>query len=77
MFDVQNSGPNLPDVKEGRYCRVFGSLRVQDGQKILMVLRMFQVDNINIITTHLLQVVHARLEAESMQKHGVSEYFYC
>lgn len=71
MTILQNSGPNLPDVKEGRYCRVFGSFRVQDGQKMLMILRMFEVDNMNIITTHLLQVIHTRLEAESMHKHGV------
>lgn len=51
---------------------MFGSLRDQDGQKMLMILRMFEVDNMNIITTHLLQVIHTRLEAESMKKHGVS-----
>lgn len=68
---LQSNGPDLPDVKEGRYCIVFGSFRVQDGQKMLMILRMFEVDNMNIITTHLLRVIHTRLEAESMRKHGV------
>lgn len=38
---------------------------------MLMILRMFEVDNINIITTHLLQVIHARLEAEALRKNGV------
>lgn len=41
---------------------------------MLMILRMFEVDNINLITTHLLQVIHTRLEAESMRKHGVWLY---
>lgn len=63
--------PNLPDVKEGRYCQLFGSVRNQDGRKIIMVLKMCQVDNINIVTTHLLQVIHTRLEAEAMNKEGV------
>lgn len=60
--------PNLPDVKEGRYCQVYGSVRNQDGRKIIMILKMFQVDNINIITSHLSQVIYVRLEAEAMNR---------
>lgn len=63
--------PNLPNVREGRYCQVFGSVRNQDGRKIIMILKMFPVEDINVITTHLLQVIHTRLEAEAMNKEGV------
>ncbi|XP_025830801.1 replication protein A 32 kDa subunit isoform X2 [Agrilus planipennis] len=59
-----NSTPNLPAVKEGCYVKVFGSLKNRDGMKSLMVLRMFPLDTINEITTHLLEVIGARLEAE-------------
>lgn len=62
----------MPDVKDGRYCRVFGSLRDHEGKKTLMILKMYQVDNINMITNHLLQVIHVRLEAEAMTKEDVS-----
>ncbi|CAH1169892.1 unnamed protein product [Phaedon cochleariae] len=68
----EDNTPNLPNVKEGSYVQVFGSLRNQDGDKILMVLRMFPVDDANVITNHLLQVIHTRLAAESMMKNSES-----
>ncbi|KAK5647788.1 hypothetical protein RI129_002680 [Pyrocoelia pectoralis] len=63
-----NSAPNLPLVKEGCYLRIYGSLRVQEGEKILMVLKMYPVDDINEITNHLLCVIQTRLEAEAASK---------
>ncbi|XP_023025944.1 replication protein A 32 kDa subunit [Leptinotarsa decemlineata] len=63
-----DSAPNLPTVKEGSYVQVFGSLRNQDEGKIIMVLRMFLVQDSNVVTNHLLQVIHARLAAEAMTK---------
>lgn len=64
--------PNLPPVKEGNYVQVFGSLRNQDGEKFVMVLRMFLVEDCNVITSHLLQVIHTRLAAEKLSKTSVS-----
>lgn len=60
--------PLLPVVKEGAYVQVFGTIRVQDGHKNLMVLKMFPIDDCNIITTHLLEVINTRLQAEVMSK---------
>ncbi|CAH0551859.1 unnamed protein product [Brassicogethes aeneus] len=62
--------PNLPPVKEGSYLQLFGSLRNQDGEKIIMVLRMFMVDDANLITSHLLQVIQTRLQAEHMSQNS-------
>lgn len=59
-------------VKEGCYVRVYGSLRTQDGEKILMVLKMFPVDDINEVTNHLLEFIHTRLETESMSNGSVN-----
>lgn len=71
---LENDGDNpiLPAVKEGSYVQVFGSLRNQEGGKILMVLRMFPIEDANVITNHLLQVIHARLALEAMSKSSVS-----
>lgn len=66
-----DSTPNLPAVKEGSYVQVFGSLRNQESGKILMVLRMFLVEDANVITNHMLQVIHARLALEAMSKSSV------
>lgn len=67
--------PSLPPVKEGHYVQVFGSIRNQDGAKIIMVLKMFPLEDCNIITNHLLQVIHARLAYEAMSKSSVSKNF--
>lgn len=56
----------MPSIKENTYVQIFGSLRFQDNEKMIMVLRMFPVSDANIITSHLLQAIHARLEAEYM-----------
>lgn len=72
--DTDNA-PNLPPVKEGNYVQVFGSLRNQEGEKLIMVLKMFPVEDCNIITNHLLQVIHARLACEAMSKTSVNTIF--
>lgn len=71
-----DSAPNLPPVKEGNYVQVFGSLRNQEGSKNLMVLRMFLISDANVITNHLLQVIHTRLAAEAMSKNSVSLFSF-
>lgn len=71
IFWLENdndTAPNLPLVKEGCYLRVFGSLRMQEGEKLLMVLRMYSIENLNEITTHLLDVIDVRLQAEALGK---------
>lgn len=49
--------------------RIFGSIRIQDGARTIMILRMFPVDDCNIITTHLLRVIEGRLAAEKVADH--------
>lgn len=66
-----DSVPNLPLVKEGNYVQVFGSIRNKEEGKMVMVLKMFPVEDCNILTNHLLQVVHARLSYEAMNKSTV------
>ncbi|KAL3276231.1 hypothetical protein HHI36_020947 [Cryptolaemus montrouzieri] len=56
----------LPDVKEKAYVQLFGTLKVQDDEKMIMALRMFPVDDCNVVTNHLLQVIQVRLECEHL-----------
>ncbi|KAK9892258.1 hypothetical protein WA026_019059 [Henosepilachna vigintioctopunctata] len=62
----KDNAPKLPIIKENAYVQIFGSLRIQENEKMVMVLRMFPVNDCNVVTSHLLQVIHARLEAEYM-----------
>jgi len=66
--DGGDETPRLPTVKEGGLVRVFGSIRSQDGEKNLMVLKMLPIDDCNVFTTHLLEVINTRLQAEAMSK---------
>lgn len=66
-----DSTPTLPDIKDGSWVEVFGTLRAQQGEKIIMILKMFPIDDCNIITRHLLQMIHARLQAEANSKKPV------
>ncbi|XP_060515953.1 replication protein A 32 kDa subunit [Cylas formicarius] len=67
----------LPPVKEGAYVQVFGTVRSgesrsdQSGEKMIIVLKMFVVEDANVITNHLLEVIHIRLQAEAMDSETV------
>lgn len=53
-------------MKEGNVVQIFGSIRVQDGERTIMILKMVPVDDCNVITTHLLRVIEARLAAQQL-----------
>ncbi|XP_056641576.1 replication protein A 32 kDa subunit [Diorhabda sublineata] len=64
---------NLPNVKEESYVQLFGSLRHQNGEKTVMILRMFPISDCNIITSHLLETIYTRLSAEADSKRVLSD----
>ncbi|KAJ8963075.1 hypothetical protein NQ318_018539 [Aromia moschata] len=72
LEDYGDNVPNLPAVKEGSYVQVFGSLRPQEGEKMLLIFKMFSVEDANVVTSHLLQVIHTRLEAEALSKNSIN-----
>lgn len=55
---------------------MYGSLRAHEGVRSIMVMKMFPIDDINEVTTHLLEVIHTRLEAEYMTKETASKVKY-
>ncbi|KAH1014605.1 hypothetical protein HUJ05_012454 [Dendroctonus ponderosae] len=63
----------MPAVKEGGYVKVYGTIRNQEGEKALMVLKMFPIDDCNIILTHLMEVIDTRLQAEVMSKNTAEQ----
>lgn len=72
--DSNDDSPKVPSVKEGAYVQVFGTIRSQNGEKNLMVLKMFPIEDCNIINTHLLEVIDTRLQAEASHKTTVSTF---
>jgi hypothetical protein len=51
--------------------RAFGSIRTQEGEKILMILKIVPVDDLNILTNHRLQMIHVKLYAEKLSEGGI------
>ncbi|XP_044260453.1 replication protein A 30 kDa subunit-like isoform X4 [Tribolium madens] len=55
----------LVTMVEGKYSKIFGSIRTQNNEKVVMIIKTFPVDDLNVLTTHLLGAVSAKLEAEA------------
>ncbi|CAL4069026.1 unnamed protein product [Meganyctiphanes norvegica] len=60
-------------LMENTYCRLAGSVRSHQGKRNLMIFKIAPVTDLNLITTHILQVMHSQLKLENisrMQKEG-------
>lgn len=63
---------NNPDVMEGAYARVTGTVKTTGGKKNIMIFKMLAVNDPNEVNTHILEVLSARYKAEEYGKHGGS-----
>lgn len=59
-----SSSPNIPVDKENIYVKVFGTLRNKGGEKLIMILKIAPIDQLNELTCHLYEVVHIRVMTE-------------
>lgn len=57
------------------YVQIFGNIKMNQGKKVLIVFKMFNVTNINAITFHYLQCIHNKIKLEAKAK-GVSTLLY-
>lgn len=64
---------NMPALLLNTYARVFGSIRNQGGTKTIMIFKIEAISSINVLTTHLLEVINARYSAEELSKEGDGE----
>lgn len=61
---MQTVTPEIPVDKENIYCRIFGTLRIKDKEKLLMILKIVPIAKLNEITTHLYDVILVRTLSE-------------
>ena len=54
-------------MRENTHVRVFGSVRAFGGKRSLMAFRMYQLVDMNELTTHLLEVIHSHLALTKAQ----------
>lgn len=63
-----------PPVVVNTYCRIYGSVRSQNNGKTIMLFKLEPVSSVNEVTTHLLEVLHARYMSEKFTSDSMSEY---
>ncbi|EDW63363.1 replication protein A 32 kDa subunit [Drosophila virilis] len=59
-----------PDVMINNYVKIYGSVRSQAGQKVLMVFKLINVLDPNEVCTHILEALHSRYKAEEYHVKG-------
>ncbi|XP_059622091.1 replication protein A 32 kDa subunit [Phlebotomus argentipes] len=55
-------------LEMNQYAHAYGMPKTYNGQKVLMLFKIFPVKSANAVTTHLLEVMHARFQAEQYQR---------
>lgn len=68
--DNDSKGSN---VTENMYCRMTGTLRRNDNQKVLFVYNIRPIENLCELTYHYLQVIHIPLKAEEQRQVQIPE----
>jgi len=66
--DNEDDDGSRAALMENTYCRLAGSVRSHQGKRNLMVFKISPVTDLNLITTHILQVMHTQLKLENIAK---------
>jgi replication factor A2 len=67
MFDLYLFQENTPDsertalIRENIYVRVHGHVRAFGGKRSVVAFRVAPIVDVNEVTTHILEVVHAHI----------------
>ncbi|ALC39121.1 RPA2 [Drosophila busckii] len=61
-----------PDAMINNYVKIYGSVRSQAGQKVLMVFKLLNILDPNEVCTHTLEALHSRYKAEEYHVKGDS-----
>ncbi|KAG7208760.1 hypothetical protein KM043_014955 [Ampulex compressa] len=64
-----------PTLEVNTYVRVTGILREQQGVRHVLILRICPLENLNELTSHILEVTYVMLKAESLLKQSDTEGF--
>jgi hypothetical protein len=70
----QEVSAKISGITENHYAQVFGTVRTENGEKICMIMKMFPVNDLNMVTCHMLQAVCAKLTAEKELKAQVNVF---
>uniref|UniRef100_A0A182MVC7 Replication protein A C-terminal domain-containing protein n=1 Tax=Anopheles culicifacies TaxID=139723 RepID=A0A182MVC7_9DIPT len=71
----EDNATSTPSIVPQSYARVVGSVRNQGGSKAIMIFKIDQISSPNEVTTHLLEVLHARYKGEENSKRKTENGF--
>lgn len=66
--DNEDDDGSRAALMENTYCRLAGSVRSHQGKRNLMIFKIAPITDLNLITTHILQVMHTQLKLENISK---------
>ncbi|XP_054085333.1 replication protein A 32 kDa subunit isoform X2 [Zeugodacus cucurbitae] len=66
----EGDSSKAPDIMLNHYVKLYGSVRTQGSQKMLMVFKMSAIMNSNEVCTHILEVLNARYKSEEFATKG-------
>ncbi|GFG36018.1 hypothetical protein Cfor_03598 [Coptotermes formosanus] len=57
----------IPPVVENTYCRIYGSVRSNQGKKYIFIYRIMNLEDLNELTRHILEVMYSGLKIQKME----------
>lgn len=67
---LDDEGGKQPKVTQNAYARIIGGLRKAGDQNVVIIYHAEEVEKINEVTTHLLEILFSRFKAEQFSKGG-------
>ncbi|XP_069678451.1 replication protein A 32 kDa subunit [Periplaneta americana] len=66
----------IPPIVENTYCRVYGSVRSNQGKRHVFIFRIMSLTTLDDLTRHILEVMHCNLKIQKMGNERVKETSY-
>ncbi|CAH0554670.1 unnamed protein product [Brassicogethes aeneus] len=70
-LENENEADDLPNINVGNYITLYGCLRANIREKLIAAVHINVITDCNVITTHLLEVIAVRLDAEAKSKEKI------
>lgn len=70
-FWLEEENAKQPALTQNAYARVIGALRTAGDNKVIIIYHAEEITKIGDVSTHLLEILFSRFQAEAFQKKGV------
>ena len=67
LCTLQDEEQVIPPVVENTYCRIYGSVRSNQGKKYVFIYRIMNLEDLNDLTRHIVEVMYSSLKIQKME----------